>query len=104
MVSHLLLADDTLWANQERLLLRCTLLCFEAISGLKVNFAKSELVPVGEVQGVVELTHRVSCKVLLHCLVKLCLLVRLESLNLLEMCYWRGRKEGWWDGKRIIPF
>jgi hypothetical protein len=50
-------------ANQERLLLRCTLLCFEAISGLKVNFAKSELVPVGEVQGVVELTHIVSCKV-----------------------------------------
>ena len=63
--------------------LRRTLLCFEAISGLKLNFAKSELVPVEEVQAVVELTHVVGCKIskfiALHFLLRLCLSVCVMS-------------------------
>jgi hypothetical protein len=35
--------------------LRCLLLCFEVVSGLKTNLSKSEIVPVGEVGDVEEL-------------------------------------------------
>ena len=53
ILSHLLFADDTLLLcevdhNQLRTL-KALLLCFEAALGLKVNFDKSELVPVGNV-------------------------------------------------------
>jgi len=50
VVSHLQFADDTLilgeksWANIRAM--RATLLLFEALSGLKVNFSKSQLVGV----------------------------------------------------------
>ena len=51
MVSHLLFADDTLIfcdANIDHMLiLRMVLIWFEAVSGLKVNWGKSELVAVG---------------------------------------------------------
>jgi len=30
-------------------LLRCLFLCFEAMSGLKINLSKSEILPVGDV-------------------------------------------------------
>jgi hypothetical protein len=54
-VLHLLFVDDTLIfyeANCEQLCnLRC-LLCFEAVSGLKVNLTKSEIVLVGDVGDV----------------------------------------------------
>ena len=53
-VSHLLYADDTIIfcdANPEQLLyLRMVLTCFEAVTGLRVNMLKSEMVPVGECQ------------------------------------------------------
>jgi hypothetical protein len=38
-------------------------LCFEAISGLKINLAKSEIVPIGEVRDVEELANILGCRV-----------------------------------------
>lgn len=53
---HLLFAYYTLICCKENLKhlhnLRCPSLCFEAISRLKINLAKSELVPVGAVEDV----------------------------------------------------
>ena len=53
LISHLLLADDTLIfckPNESNLgYLRCILLLFEAMSGLRVNLSKSALIPIGEV-------------------------------------------------------
>lgn len=66
-LSHLLFADDTLIfyeadRNQLRAL-KALLLCFEAASGLKVNFDKSELVPVGNVSDTRQLASILGCKV-----------------------------------------
>lgn len=51
-VSHLFFADDTLIFCQpyvrNLLHLRCVLLCFQGVSGLKINLQQSELVRVGE--------------------------------------------------------
>jgi hypothetical protein len=64
-ISHLLFADDTLvfcGANTDHPhYLRALLLCFEAVSGLKINLAKSVLVPVGNVDNVVELANTLGC-------------------------------------------
>jgi hypothetical protein len=38
-------------------------LCFEVVSGLKINLSKLELVPVGNVNNVVELASIMGCKV-----------------------------------------
>jgi hypothetical protein len=66
-ISHLLFADDTLifsGADPDHLRhLRCLFLCFEAVSGLKVNLAKSELVPVGNVDDVDGLAGIMGCGV-----------------------------------------
>jgi hypothetical protein len=64
-VSHLLFIDDILVfseANPDHLCyLRVLLVCFEAVSSLKVNLAKSPLVPNGNVDNVVELASILSC-------------------------------------------
>jgi len=64
-ISHLLFADDisvVCGANPDHLCyLRVLLLCFEVVSGLKVNLPKSILVPVGNVDDVVELADILDC-------------------------------------------
>jgi hypothetical protein len=52
-VSHMLFADDTLvfcGATRDQLYhLKGVMLCFEAVSGLRINLGKSEIVPIGPV-------------------------------------------------------
>jgi hypothetical protein len=67
VVNHLLFADDTLifcgaQAKHVRNL-RCTFLCFEAVSSLRINLGKSELVPIGEVDDVESLAHIMGCRI-----------------------------------------
>jgi hypothetical protein len=67
VVNHLLFADDTLifcGAQAEHVRnLRCTFLCFEAVSGLRINLGKSKLVPIGEVDDVESLAHILGCRI-----------------------------------------
>jgi hypothetical protein len=62
-ISHILFVDDTLifhGIHRHQLChLRGLFLCFEA--GLKINLAKSKLVPVGNVGNVVGLTDIMGC-------------------------------------------
>ena len=66
MVSHLLFADDTLIfcdANIDQLLILCMVpIWFEAVSGLKVNLGKLELVAVGAVHNMDLLVAVLGCK------------------------------------------
>ena len=66
-ISHLLFADDTLilcGADPFHLCnLRSLFLCFKAMSGLKTNLAKSELVLVGNVHNVARLARILGCGV-----------------------------------------
>ena len=66
LVSHLLFTDDTLIfcdANIDNLLiLRLVLIWFEAVSGLKVNLGKFELVAVGAVPNMDLLVAVLGCK------------------------------------------
>ena len=66
-ISHLLFVDDTILfcdASKEQLLhIRMVLIFFEAITGLKVNIGKSEIVSVGEVGNLDALAHILCCKV-----------------------------------------
>ena len=56
MISNFLFVDDTLIfcdADVDQIgYLKCTLLCFEAVSGLRVNLVKSEMVPIGNVSNI----------------------------------------------------
>ena len=66
-VSHLLFADDTILfcdAEVEQVLhVRLLLLCFQAVTGLKVNVAKSEMVPIEGVNNVNALAEILDCRV-----------------------------------------
>ena len=66
-IPHLLFVDDTLIfceAKEDQLTYLCWLLMwFEALSGLKVNMVKSELIPVGRVENVGELADKYGYKV-----------------------------------------
>lgn len=68
-VSYLLFDDGTILFNdaisKQPGYIRAVLLCFEAISRLRVNVSKNELVPVGEVGGgeVEQLARVLGCKV-----------------------------------------
>ena len=64
-VSHLLFADDTNLfcdADEEQILhVRMLLLCFQAVTGLKVNALKSEVVPIGKVPNIHVLVGTLGC-------------------------------------------
>ena len=66
-ITHLLFADDTIVfceAKKEALLhLGWILFWFEATLGLKINLDKSMLIPVGEVEGVLEMAAEIGCRV-----------------------------------------
>jgi hypothetical protein len=53
--SLIFLAYDTFifyWADLDHILyLRCLFLCFEVVSGLKINLTKLELVPIGNINN-----------------------------------------------------
>ena len=64
-VSHHLFADDTILfcdADEKQIFhVRMLLLCFQAMTGLKVNALKSEMVPIGEVPNVHVLAEILGC-------------------------------------------
>ena len=66
-ISHLLFADDTVVfceAKKEHIThLSWILFWFEAASGLKINLAKSEILPIGEVEEVDEMAMELGCRV-----------------------------------------
>jgi hypothetical protein len=66
-ISHLLFVDDTFImcdANNDQILtLDHIFMCFEAISGLKVNLQKSKLLVVGEVPHIEKLASILSCNI-----------------------------------------
>ena len=66
-ISHLLFADDTVLfcdASREQLLyIQMVLIFLEAITGLKVNVGKSEIVPIGDVGNLNALARTLCCKV-----------------------------------------
>ena len=66
MVSHLLFADDTLifcdTNIDQMLILHMVLIWFEAVSSLKVNLGKSELVAMGAVHNMDLLVAVLGCK------------------------------------------
>ena len=66
-VAHLLFADDTIVfceAKKEHLTnLSWILFWFETASGLRINLAKSEIIPIGEVEEVDELAVELGCRV-----------------------------------------
>ena len=66
-VSHLLFANDIILfcdAEVEQVLhVRLLLLCFQVVTGLKVNVAKSEMDPIGEVNNVHAFVEILGCRV-----------------------------------------
>ena len=66
-VPHLLFADDMILfcdADEEQILhVRMLLLCFQVVTGLKVNSLKSEMVPIGEVPNVHVLDDILGCRI-----------------------------------------
>ena len=67
LISHLLFTDDALIfckPNESNLgYLKCILLIFEAVSGLRINLAKNVIIPIGEVPNVNTLAHFFGCRV-----------------------------------------
>uniref|UniRef100_A0A2N9ELX8 Reverse transcriptase domain-containing protein n=1 Tax=Fagus sylvatica TaxID=28930 RepID=A0A2N9ELX8_FAGSY len=66
-ISHLLFADDTIVfcdaVPQQVMHIRKVLSCFEAVTGLKVNLTKSEMVPVGVVDNMPYLADLLCCRI-----------------------------------------
>ena len=66
-ITHLCYADDTILSCEPVLeqvgYVKCTLLCFEAAFGLKVNLSKSEMVQIGQVSNLTNLAALLECKI-----------------------------------------
>ena len=66
-ISHLLFVDDTLVfckdSEEQMVFLSWILLCFEALSCLRVNMEKSAILPVGEVENIDQLACELGCRV-----------------------------------------
>ena len=66
-VSHLLFADDTIVFcdnDCEQIVnLKCLLIWFQAVSGLRINLPKSSILPVGHFDNVQILTGVLGCKI-----------------------------------------
>ena len=66
-MSHLLFADDAILfceATLDQISHLCWLLmCFEALSGLKINLVKSELILIGSIPSIDMLARGLGCKV-----------------------------------------
>ena len=66
-ISHLLYADDMLVfckADPDQLkYLSWIMMWFEAMAGLKINLAKSEIIPVGPVSNLAEMASELGCKI-----------------------------------------
>ena len=66
-ISHLLFADDTIVfceTKKEDMTYLSWILCwFEVVSGLRINLAKSEIIPIGEVEEILEMAVELGCKV-----------------------------------------
>ena len=64
---HILFADNTILfcdANEEQILhVRMLLLCFQAVTGLRVNALKSEMVPIREIPNVHVLAEILGCRI-----------------------------------------
>ena len=66
-ISHLLYADDTILFckadNDQLKFMSWILMWFEAMSGLKINLNKSEIIPIGPVTNAMELALELGCKI-----------------------------------------
>lgn len=76
--------------------IQCLLLCFEAVSRLKVNLSKSEMIPIGNVDIVQDLASILDCRVsaLPITYLGLPLGTRYKKVFTPGMVFW-GWKEGW---------
>lgn len=67
VISHLLYADDTIIMcerkSEQLNFIRLILILFEAVSGLKVNWGKSSLIPVKDVPQIQNLANILGCKI-----------------------------------------
>ncbi|CAN1805032.1 Putative ribonuclease H protein At1g65750 [Linum perenne] len=65
-VTHVLYADDTMIfceADESQIVtLMATLVCFKVVSGLRVNYHKSRMFPVGDVPNAEALAERFGCE------------------------------------------
>ena len=66
-ISHLLFTDNTLVFRRESedqtAYLSTILLCFEALSGLRVNLEKSVILPVGNMENIEHSARKLGCRV-----------------------------------------
>ena len=65
VISHLLYVDDTLLLSEpnkdQMKFMSWTLMWFEAMSGLRINLNKSEIIPIGAVDYAAELALELGC-------------------------------------------
>jgi hypothetical protein len=106
IVSHLLFADDTLIfckdSPDQLAYLQGIFLLFEAASGLKVNLAKSVLIPVGNIQQVDYLASILGCEVASLPLDYLGLPLGAPNLLIYGMVFWRRWNVVWLAGNGLF--